>query len=351
MSVPGEWTRREFIKQSSVAAAGLAVGGSLISCGRRPVFDPLKVAVVRDAMATGEGWSINAGAVGDMMDRGITEIAGINDVGRSWKALFPGITSKTVIGIKPNCVVADSHPGQLVSHPEVVDAIVDGLLRMPVSGFGPENILIWERWTAELDGAGYTVNKGSQGVRCFGTSEAHEVDLEDDLGYDPDCPFTSLEDTAYFSKIVSQECDYLINVPVLKQCGVGITFALKNNYGAFSTGYPIWKSIGEVFHKEFPQRIVDINSQPVLRDKYRLVVGDALFGLKEGGPAGPPGFVYNGLILGTDPVATDAVGLSLLADEGVDTARGAYLKNAEDAGLGVSDLDRIHRVDVESART
>ncbi len=338
------WTRREFLRTTSVTAAGLAVGGSLLSCSRQPVLDPRKVVLIRDPMATGEGWSINAGAVRQMMDCAITELAGVNDVGRAWRAFFPGITRTSVIGIKPNCVVADSHPGQLVSHPEVVDAVVQGLLQMPVRGFGPENVLIWERWTAELDGAGYTVNKGSEGVRCFGTTEAHEVDLDDDVGYDKDCSFTSLEDTAYFSKIVSRECDFLINVPVLKQCGVAITFALKNNYGAFSTGYPVWKSIGEVFHTEFAQRIIDINSAPVLRDKYKLVVGDALFGLKEGGPAGPPQFTHNGLILSADPVAADVVAMSILADEGVDTARGDYLDKAAEAGLGMADPNQIHRV-------
>jgi uncharacterized protein (DUF362 family) len=338
------WTRREFIKTSSVAAAGLAVGGSLISCGKQPVIDPHKVVLIRDPMATGDEWSVNANAVQGMMDTAITELAGIDDVGRAWKSFFPGINSRSVIGLKPNCVVADSHPGQLVTHPEVSDAIVQGLLRMPVRGFGPENVLIWERWTAELDGAGYTINKGSEGVRCYGTGEAHEVDLDEDAGYDKDCPFTSLEDTAYFSKIVSQQCDYLINVPVLKQCGVAITFALKNNYGAFSSDHPIWGSIGEVWHKEFAQRIIDINSAPPLRDKYKLVVGDALFGLKEGGPAGPPQFTYNGLILSADPVAADAVGMSILEEEGVDISRGDYIHKAADAGLGVAKPEQIHRV-------
>jgi len=342
------WTRREFLKTSTVAAAGVAMGGSLISCGRTPVIDPLKVVLVRDPAATGDDWTIHKPVVQQMVDAAVTELAGVEDVGRAWRAFFPEIGPKTVIGIKVNCVVADSHPGQLVSHPEVVDAIVDGLLKMRVRGFGPENILIWDRWTAELDGGGFTVNKKAEGVRCFGTSEAHQVWRDDDVGYDGECPFTSLEDTAYFSNIASRECDYLINVPVLKQCGVGITFALKNNYGAFSTGHPDWQSIGEVFHKEFDRRIVDINGHPVLRDKYVLTVGDALFGLKEGGPAGPPGFAHNGLVVSADPVAADAAGLSILADEGVDTARATFLTAAEEAGLGVADLERLHRVRLDA---
>jgi hypothetical protein len=53
------------------------------------------------------------------------------------------------------------------------------------------------------------------------------------------------------------------------------------------------------------ERIALINTAPDIKSKTRLIVGDALFGVYMRGPLGEPEFVYNGLIVGTDPVATD----------------------------------------------
>jgi hypothetical protein len=48
-----------------------------------------------------------------------------------------------------------------------------------------------------------------------------------------------------------------------------------------------------------------VNTAADIKNKTRLIVGDALFGVYTRGPLGEPEFAYNGLIVGTDPVATD----------------------------------------------
>jgi hypothetical protein len=53
------------------------------------------------------------------------------------------------------------------------------------------------------------------------------------------------------------------------------------------------------------ERIALINTAPDIRNKTRLIVGNAILGVYARGPVGEPEFAYNHLIVGTDPVATD----------------------------------------------
>ncbi len=123
---------------------------------------------------------------------------------------------------------------------------------------------------------------------------------------------------AQLSRLLTQSA-HLINVPVLKShFEAGITFALKNHLG--SVGKDI-KERQKLFHNPIDEknpmhkimgrgspiaeRIALINTAPDIKNKTRLIVGDAIFGLYTRGPFGEPEFVYNGLIVGTDPVAVD----------------------------------------------
>jgi uncharacterized protein (DUF362 family) len=112
---------------------------------------------------------------------------------------------------------------------------------------------------------------------------------------------------------------HLINVPVLKShWEAGVTFALKNHVGSGGENIKDRQKIfhlppeeGNRLHKNLgrgrpkAEAIALINTAPDIKNKTRLIVGDALFGIYLRGPSGEPEFVYNGLIVGTDPVATD----------------------------------------------
>jgi hypothetical protein len=97
-----------------------------------------------------------------------------------------------------------------------------------------------------------------------------------------------------------------------------VSFALKNHLGSAGENLKDRQKIfhlppeeGNPWHKVLgrgqpkAEAIALINTAPDIKNKTRLIVGDALFGVYTRGPGGEPEFAYNGLIVGTDPVATD----------------------------------------------
>ncbi|MDI6753403.1 MAG: hypothetical protein QME78_03300 [Thermodesulfobacteriota bacterium] len=69
-----------------------------------------------------------------------------------------------------------------------------------------------------------------------------------------------------------------------------------------------------------------------------MIVGDALFGIYQRGPDGSPQFTYNGLIVGTDPVATDHQARLIIDEErdknGKPPTNPSHIEEAARLGLG-----------------
>jgi len=97
------------------------------------------------------------------------------------------------------------------------------------------------------------------------------------------------------------------------------------------------------------ERIALINTVPDIKNKTRLIVGDALFGMYMRGPIGEPEFVYNGLIVGTDPVATDHQARLIIEDErkkrNMPLVPSLHIDHAIKLGLGAP-LDEIKAIQV-----
>jgi uncharacterized protein (DUF362 family) len=208
------------------------------------------------------------------------------------------------VGIKVNC----QHPASS-THWQVVSAIIAGLAEM---GVAERNIVVW-------DGEGDSLARSPMGklmdvfprVRLSATDKSGDFPDRDkvmDIQGKPCCLSRLATDAAH-----------LINVPVLKNhTEAGISFALKNHVGS---GGANRSDRQKIFHdppeaanrahqilgrgKPNAESIALINAAPDIKNKTRLIVGDALFGIYLRGPGGEPEFAYNGLIVGTDPVATD----------------------------------------------
>jgi hypothetical protein len=92
------------------------------------------------------------------------------------------------------------------------------------------------------------------------------------------------------------------------------------------------------------ERIALINTAPDIKNKTRLIVGDGLFGVYRMGPLGEPEFAYNGLIVGTDPVATDHQARLIVEEErkkkNLPFVPSLHIDQAIKLGLGAS-LDEI----------
>ncbi|KPL19116.1 MAG: hypothetical protein AMJ92_04380 [candidate division Zixibacteria bacterium SM23_81] len=301
-------SRRNFIKRATWGTAGFALASSLTDFPLGTSWgdsQPSRVVIVTDEAASA-GSTIVADVVHVMMDRAIMELTDEISVGAAWLSLFPGITSASQIGIKVNCINR-----YCSSHPEVAYAIAEGLARMQVGGsdFPRNNIIIWDRTNNELSNAGYSRYTGSDPdtVRCFGTDQSG-------YGYDP----ASLQvngRTCYPSSIMSQHCDYLINLSVLKNHSTsGVTFSLKNHYGSIHNPGALHGSYCDPYLPALNQQIRDQLGNPQV-----VSICDGIFGIYSGGPSGYPQFAYNGILLSQDPVALDYQGMLILANHGCQT--------------------------------
>jgi uncharacterized protein (DUF362 family) len=335
--------RREFLKSASLAvtAAALPAFGPFSIIPRKagaqpppPNTDQVKVIVARDS-ATHQGSFIQTNYVKIVLDEAVRRLTAIFDTGEAYKSLFPDITTDKVIGIKVNCI----NPS-LPTHPEVVAALAAGLQEMRINGeyFPANNIIIWDRTNAELAATGYTLNTGTEGVRCFGT---------DQVGINYSVPLNCNGYTQYPSMILTDYIDYHIDFAVMKNAGgCGLTMTLKNNFGCVNAP---WDLHGSYCDPGIPA----VNQQ--IRDELDVVealfIVDAIFASTAGGPTGPPNLEYEGIIMGIDRVAVDSIGRAILEENGcqtlslathVDTAAGAPYY------LGTNDLEEIHRLEVNN---
>lgn len=238
------FTRREFIDRTAKGAVGL-VGYSLF---QNPFLNAAEFSTNRSTVVIAEHdnaskieyqdkekqYNVDQQVAQVMMDEGIRQLTGINDIGEAWKSIFPGITQNKVISIKLNCITRQDNPSGLASHPEVIYSIVNGLTRRQVDGspFPAENIIFWDRSEFEMERSGFTINKGNVGLKCYGTRYEIMRQGEDSGGYSTKISYSVAGIQQYLSKILVDETDYLINTCLLKDhVYSGVRLNLKNHYG------------------------------------------------------------------------------------------------------------------------
>jgi uncharacterized protein (DUF362 family) len=296
-----EMNRREFVKTAAAGAVGIAFMGLPAERSEAVTKYPHwgEVVVIRDEKAT-QGPEINFKVVQSMLDESIQALT----KGGGWPSLIPSYKTGETVGIKVNCQVP-----LMSTQWKVVGAVVKGLVGM---GIPQKNIVIWDadsesmKWTS----MGWIRSVFPQ-IRLATTDKLKDP-------FDSSKSMDILGNRTCLSRLLTG-ADHLINVPVLKNhFEAGITFALKNHLGSAGENM---KDRQKIFHLPPEEKnrwhkilgrgspkaeaIALINTAPDIKDKTRLIVGDALFGVCTMGPISPPDFAYNGLIVGTDPVATD----------------------------------------------
>jgi len=267
-----------------------------------------------------------------MLDVAVPQALGVESADIAWRKLFK---PNDTVGIKVNCIAS-----RVSSNPQLAWAIADSLI---AAGVPADQIIIWDREDRELVSAGYTIMDGP-GVRCYGTKPG--------VGYGKELiVFGSVG--SRLSKIISRQCTAIVNVPVLKDHNIaGLSLSLKNYFGAIENPNKFHMSNCDPY-------VADLNMVPLIREKSKLIICDAITALYEGGPTDcNPRYIwrYNGLIIGTDPVAVDQIGLMLLeekrASEGLSPlaaiGRSAkYIATAADPDhlLGVKDPEKIRVIE------
>lgn len=272
---------------------------------------------------------IPAEAAREYLDQALMAVSGRNEPAAAWRSLFP---SHETVGIKLSCL-----PGRrLSSSRSLTAAIVAGLL---AAGVQKRNIIVWERSSRELEGAGYAIARS--GLRVMGTDELPGG------GYGSGISVSGSVGTMFSGFM--EEIDALISVPVLKDHDLaGVSGTMKNMYGAIFNPNKFHANRCDPF-------VADLCNHPLVRGKLRLSVCDASRVQAHNGPAYFPRYAreYGGLLVSRDPVAIDAcgrsvidelrreMGLPLLAEAGREPG---YIRTAARLGLGQADPGRIRRI-------
>ncbi len=307
-------SRREFLKAAAVSAV-LAGTESKLALGASAAAKP-RVVVATDQSLRGESGVPDEKRVAALLDRAMSSYWHNDHPVDAWKRVVrPG----QVVGLKVNTIAGKG----LSSHVALVGAICE---RLQQAGVKPGNIIIWDRTNHELEGAGFPIRTDTSKVQCYGT---------DSIGYEDEVvSFGSVK--TQLSKILTQKCDVVIGVPVLKDHEIsGTTLALKNMYGVIKNPYQLHGGGCNPY-------IADLNMLETIRTKVRFTVADAFTGIYQGGPGFKPQYVWNHntLIVGEDRVAIDTTAWKIIehkrAEKGLPTLEAAgrppkYLATAADA--------------------
>ncbi len=384
---PDSFSRRTFFRYSAMSVAGLALSPALSSqekpadekpkpappvdiktnieevrgiprvAGSMPGKYPGRV-VKLDTETASVQVKLNAAKVRASVHRGMAELTGEKDLGSAWRQF---VSPKDIVGIKVNPIGEKL----LSTKPEVVDAVIEGLM---AAGVPKANIVIWDRRHFELEAAGFTPAR-FPGIRLLGTEvkgpngdywdpkdelwskdnidrEALPYVADVEMKYDRDTmPYMVNEGRqSYFTRLVTSVCTKIVNVPILKNAGTTVTACLKNlSYGSLSNTARL--------HKLWMKSVAEPLAFPCLRDKVVLNIVDGFQACYDGGPGANPKYIYdaNLLLVGTDPVAVDAVCHDLIVKErmtrGVQQLeskkQSEFLYIAEALGLGVADRAKI----------
>lgn len=240
-----------------------------------------------------------------------------------------------LVGLKVNCLAGR----QMSTHVEIIEELVNLLAAM---GLPRNQVIVFDRSNLDLRQAGFEIREGGTNYLCVGNDRA---------GYDEDLTLMP-SGASRLARTASSRVNVLINLPILKDHGLaGITGALKNNFGLIHNP--------NKFHLNgCDPHVAEVNALPLVRQKQKLIITDALRPQIDGGPAySPAGAVaYGALLLATDPVAHDIVALDLVEQlrkkHGLptlltDKRPARHIIGAANAGLGIADRRRIDLIKVE----
>jgi len=324
-----------------------------------PPAPPSKVYYAEDRASLTLSRGANPGVVRRMMDSLVMAVTGQPDVGRAWGSL---VKKSDRIGIK----VAAAGGAVSGTNPQVVDAIVDGLM---AAGLPASQIIVWDRNLEDLVAAGYRRDGSRYQLRWVDHAAGYDAQAQvnapvlgkliwGDSGFGnkswarySDMSGEQLSSRSFYSKILSKEVTKVINVPSLTDSFLtGLNGALAN---MVLPNIDNWRRFTKPPSYGAPY-LAEIYADSMIREKVVLTVLDGLVLQYAGGPFANPGFLQDHFTIyaSRDPVAVDATAMRL-----VDDARKpsklpglalmtAWLENAAAIGLGQEKEDQIELVRV-----
>jgi len=315
--------RRKFIRLGS----GMLLSKPVIGLSSVMSNPESRVVIARDDQKRSSPGGISADRIDKLLETGLQALFDISSSRSAWRKI---IKPELTVGLKVNCL-----SGRGTTRPALVDALTESLQK---AGIPAERIIIWDRFNSDLEDAGFRINYDRKGIRCYGN---------DYHGFTDDFHISGSA-ASLVCKTLTDVCDVVINLPVLKDHGIaGVTACMKNFFGAIHNPNKYHLTTGNPY-------IADVYNFPVIRSKTVIHICDAINAQYEGGPSYMPhwSWPYNSLILSLDPVALDYTGWQIIEDErrrrGLKTLKEAgreplYILTAGDAAhrLGNADPSRI----------
>jgi hypothetical protein len=323
-------TRRQFLRTGAQGLLGAVVGGVAASqAGCQPARKPVaaapaetkprvtgraKVILIRDQRMLSTSTRERGDVVRGTLNTALMRLSGPGRPAETWSKYA---RAGDRIAIKSNLMMRPVHP-------ELLNAIHAGLTS---AGVADADIAVW-------DG-----NRAGFGRAEFESLPRHP-------GFDKDS----------VSRLVTNWATGLVNVTGLKAHWLaGIGCALKNWAGAVTNINVQDDNVVYPFHGDSCANLGMLNAIPAIRERCRLIIIDALQPLFNGGPQVDPTYLwdYHGLIVGTDPVAVDAICARIIQAKrdhykGYAWPISPPAKHIEIAdtkyGLGISDPKRIDLV-------
>ena len=302
--------RRQFLTQLAAGVGG--IGGTLstlpafaqLSSGQlQPDATTEAVSLTPVVEAIGKKvWvddQLDEDAVSELIDQAMMKLTGRSSAKEAWRDI---VLPDDIVGIKINPLAGP----ELSTHSIIVDKIVEGLYG---AGVLRKQMIIWDRFEEHLLNAGYPIKQDEADVRTF-ASDTEGIGYDDEVFYESEKDSVARRENestlSRYSRIVTQQVDVLINVPVLKHHAMaGVSGCLKNlAFGSVDNtrrfhGKPIYCN----------PAIAEILEHKVLKEKLVLNIVDGLVASFDKGPTyhAESAWKYGSLFISADPVILDVL--------------------------------------------
>ena len=347
--------RRQFLTRLATQVGG--IGGALstlpafaqLSSGQlQPDTTeavPLTPVVEAIGKKVWENDQLNEDAVSELIDQAMMQLTGRASAKEAWRDI---VLPDDIVGIKINPLAGP----ELSTHSIIVDKIVEGLYG---AGVLRKQIIIWDRFEEHLLNAGYPIQQDESEVRTF-ASDTEGIGYDDEVFYESEKDSVARRENdstrSRYSRIVTQQIDVLINVPVLKHHAMaGVSGCLKNlAFGSVDNtrrfhGKPLYcnPAIGEILEHK------------VLKEKLVLNIVDGLVASFDKGPTyhAESAWKYGSLFISADPVVLDVLVLQTVNQKREEMELDSmsklanHITTASKLGLGTNTLDQADLRQVE----
>jgi uncharacterized protein (DUF362 family) len=304
--------------------------------------------------------SIDSRKLDDAVAEGIRKISGEHDLKQAWLAILENFKPGDKIAIKPNFNFMNSGLTHTITSPQLINAVVKQLVE--VVKVPPQNISIYD--LCKEIRPDIVQERIPYPVQYVGMASQKTLmeKVKTRLHYGPSSSDTSAPImmreriidgqgapvTCYIPKVLTQ-AEHLINMPLLtNHIYVVNSGALKNHYG--TVRFSNHNSYPAVLHgKVLAKSVTDINQNVHIKNKTRIIIADAIFGVfdRGEGTGKQPWKTFHdkfpeSILISKDPVAIDSIMASFVARErkmrSLPVLSHDYLIDAAERGLGACEF-------------